>query len=565
MSHLINLWKPRLLSFQNARLSTRVRDYRAKLYLFSLVGLLFWAGIFWVFYRVLSYFQRVEGFGDILAYRLLFMVVMTFFTLLAFSSIIISLSKLYLSRDLMLVHALPVSASQIFLARFTESIFDSSWMVILYSFPVFLSYGVVYQAGPLFYLAALLSMTAMCITASGISVLSVQVAALVLPAGRIRTVIVFLGVAVVLVLVLTIRIMRPEQLVNPDQFMSAALYLQSLQTSGSPLLPTTWIYDAIHGGLTGNGASMVLNMALSWSFALALIFINTWVAGVAYFAGFSKAQTTAGRLFQPTRFGRGWPRLFRFLPPSAQAFAVKEIRTFFRDQTQWPQLFLICALIVVYLYNFSVLPLDRSPIKTVYLQNLFSFLNMGLAAFVLTAIAARFVFPAVSMEGDAFWIVRSSPISIRTFLWIKFFIYYVPLLVLAEILIVSSNILLQVTPFMMILSVGTVFCMVPGVVALGIGLGAVYPDFHSENHAQAVTSFGGLLYMILCAGFIVAVIVLEAGPVYTLFMKDLRGEGLSFLQWLWLSVSFGLAATLSVAAVVLPMRMGERHLGAWDL
>jgi ABC-2 type transport system permease protein len=306
-------------------------------------------------------------------------------------------------------------------------------------------------------------------------------------------------------------------------------------------------------------------MALAWSFALALIFVNTWVASVAYFPGFSKAQTTAGRLFQPTRFGRGWPRLFRFLPPSAQAFTVKEIRTFFRDQTQWPQLFLICALIVVYLYNFSVLPLDRSPIKTVYLQNLFSFLNMGLAAFVLTAIAARFVFPAVSMEGDAFWIVRSSPISIRTFLWIKFFIYYVPLLVLAEILIVSSNILLQVTPFMMILSVSTVFCMVPGVVALGIGLGAVYPDFHSENHAQAVTSFGGLLYMILCAGFIVAVIVLEAGPVYTLFMKDLRGEGLSFLQWLWLSVSFGLAAALSAAAVVLPMRMGERHLGAGDL
>jgi hypothetical protein len=48
-------------------------------------------------------------------------------------------------------------------------------------------------------------------------------------------------------------------------------------------------------------------------------------------------------------------------------------------------------------------------------------------------------------------------------------------------------------------------------------------------------------------------------------MKDLRGEGLSFLQWLWLSVSFGLAAALSVAAVILPMRMGEKHLGAGDL
>ncbi len=184
----------------------------------------------------------------------------------------------------------------------------------------------------------------------------------------------------------------------------------------------------------------------------------------------------------------------------AWAFAVKEFRTFFRDQTQWPQLFLIAALIVIYLYNFSVLPLGQSKIRTIYLQNIFSFLNMGLAAFVLTAVAARFVYPAVSFEGDAFWIVRAAPISLKTFLWVKFVVYYLPLLILAEILIVSSNILLQVTPFMMALSVVTVFLMVPGVVALGVGLGAAYPDFQSENPAQSVTSFGGLLFMLLAAG-----------------------------------------------------------------
>jgi len=67
------------------------------------------------------------------------------------------------------------------------------------------------------------------------------------------------------------------------------------------------------------------------------------------------------------------------------------------------------TLVIIYLYNFSVLPLDKSPIKTVYLQNLFSFLNIALAASVLAAIAARFVFPAVSAEGEAFWIVQTAP------------------------------------------------------------------------------------------------------------------------------------------------------------
>ena len=223
-------------------------------------------------------------------------------------------------------------------------------------------------------------------------------------------------------------------------------------------------------------------------------------------------------------------------------------------------MFLLLALIVVYLYNFSVLPLDRTPIKTVYLQNLFSFLNMGLATFVLTAIAARFVFPAISLEGQAFWIIRSSPVSIRTFLWVKFFIYYLPLVILSEVLIVVSNFLLEVTPFMMALSVTTVFFMVPGIVALGIGFGASYPDFASENPTQTVTSFGGLLYMTICAGFIALVIVLEAGPVYAVFMAGIRGRALDMLQWAWLIGSFCLVLILCALAVVVPMKMGEKRL-----
>jgi hypothetical protein len=44
-------------------------------------------------------------------------------------------------------------------------------------------------------------------------------------------------------------------------------------------------------------------------------------------------------------------------------------------------------------------------------------------------------------------------------------------------------------------------------VAMGIGFGAAYPDFKAENPAQTVTSFGGLVFMIVCAGDIGLVIL----------------------------------------------------------
>ena len=561
MKDLFALLRPRLLAFKNGSASRTAGSRRIRYLLFAAIGLAFWIGAFLIFYRVLNYFQGVEEFGDVLARKLLSMVLLTFFSLLIFSSIVASLSKLYLSRDLLLVHSLPVSGGKIFLARWLESTADSSWMVILFSLPVFLSYGIVYRVGPFFYATAGMALIPLCLIASALSALAVVIAAVLLPAGRIRAVFVFFGLLLIMALILTFRLMRPERLVNPETFATLVLYLREMGTPGSPLLPTTWAFDSLNAALSGRKGEAFFHLSLAWSCAAALAFIVTWVAGAVYFAGYTKAQTTAERLF-PLRNGlRGNRRRFlERLSGPAWAFAVKEFRTFFRDQTQWPQLFLIAALIIIYLYNFSVLPLGSSPIRTIYLQNIFSFLNMGLAAFVLTAVAARFVYPAVSFEGDAFWIVRAAPISLRTFLWVKFAVYYLPLLILAEILIVSSNILLEVTPFMMALSVVTVFLMVPGVVALGVGLGAAYPDFQSENPAQSVTSFGGLLFMLLAAGFIALVIVLEAGPVYAVFMAGFHGRSLAGLQWVWLVVSFALVALLCILAVVLPMRLGERRL-----
>jgi ABC-2 type transport system permease protein len=560
MSDVYVLLRPRLLSFKNGKASA-AGSRRIRYLLFALVGIAFWIGAFLIFYRVLAYFQGIAEFGDILARKLLSMVLLTLFSLLLFSSAVTSLSKLYISRDLMLVHSMPVSGGKIFFARWLESTVDSSWMVIIFGLPVFLSYAIVYHAGPFFYMAAGLALIPLCVTASALSTLAVIIAAVLLPAGRIRTVFVFFGLLMLVALILVFRLMRPERLVNPENFATLVLYLREMGTPGSPLLPTTWAVDSLNAALAGMNGEALFHLSLAWSCAAALSFVLARAAGKIYFLGYTKAQTAASRLF-PARCGLNGNRhrfFARFSGP-VWAFAVKEFRTFFRDQTQWPQLFLIAALILVYLYNFSVLPLGQSAIQTVYLQNLFSFLNMGLAAFVLTAIAARFVYPAVSCEGDAFWIVRSAPLSLRAFLWVKFAVYYLPLLLLAEILIVVSNILLQVAPFMMVLSVVTVFLMVPGVVALGVGLGAGYPDFRSENPAQSATSFGGLLFMLLAAGFIAAVIVLEAGPVYAVLTAGFQGRSLSGLQRLWLVVSFGLVLLLCALAVILPMRFGERRL-----
>jgi len=525
----------------------------------------FWVGIYVMFFRVLSYFHGVEEFGHVLAYKLLSMVFLTFFGLLIFSNVIITLSTFFLARDLTTIHATPVSLGEFFTARFLETMLESSWMVLLFGIPIFTAYGLTYHAGALYYLGLFSVMIPYLALAAALGISLTMLLVQIFPAQRTRDILFLLSIVLVILPYFLFRFMRPERLVDPNAFSSVVLYFRALSMPASYYLPSTWAAEAVWPLLRPSFASSAFYQGFLWMTALASVVVSVCVAFLVYPQGWSKSQETrrmkAGRLL--TRISG---RITGRKGGGSQAMALmgKDFRTFFRDSTQWSQLLLVGALIVVYLYNYSVLPLDRAPMPTHYLQNLVAFLNIGLAGFVLAAIGVRFVFPAVSAEGASFWIMQSAPLSTRRLLWSKFFFYLCPLLLLGQILTIFSNALLQVAPLMRWLAPITVFSMAFGITALAIGMGAAFPNFKAENLAQVATGFGGLLYMILAMSFIALVIVLEAGPVYTLFMAQIRHETLHASQWVYIGGSILLAGVVNVVAVWLPMRYGIGKLTVYE-
>jgi ABC-2 type transport system permease protein len=122
MNEVLTLLKPRIWQIRNRGLSKANGRRGARILLLGSFGLLFWCGIFVVSWRVLVYFKGIEDIGDILGYKLLSMMLVVSFALLLFSSILTALSKLYLSRDLLLVHSLPVSSYKIFLQDFYHAL-----------------------------------------------------------------------------------------------------------------------------------------------------------------------------------------------------------------------------------------------------------------------------------------------------------------------------------------------------------------------------------------------------------------------------------------------------------
>ena len=564
MKNLFLLVSPRIYGLKNSIFGTS-SDIRRKAIMMVVVGLVFWGLMFILSTRMLIYFQSIEVIGDLLAHHLLSMIFLTFFSLLIFSNIITSLSNLYLSADLELCHSSPSDLKEVFLSRSIFTFIDSSWMVMIFGLPVIMAYAYVYRPESGFYLSLIHMGLAVSIVATGVGILFTMIIVSIFPAHRTRDIIMLLILFMIVALYLMFRLLRPERLVDPDAFFSIMQYLTALEAPDHPYMPTYWITETLWTFLKGSTAeNNLFEIALLWSTAAAIVVINIWVAEGIYLKGFSKSQEAGRRLGTRGILDLVIDCLKRPVGHDLASVMEKDIRHFFRDNSQWSQLILLAALVVVYLYNFSVLPLERSPIRLEFLQDVISFLNLGLAGFVLSAISVRFIFPAISSEGKSFWIIQSSPLSMERLLWGKFFIYIIPMLLLGEILIIVTNYLLNVTAFIMLLSSVTMFLEVFAIVAMGIGFGAIYPNFKYENIAQVPTGFGGLMYMIFSAIFIAVIIILEAGPVYMLFMADLRGTRIMWFQWFLIIVSFVMVLFIIALTVYKSMNMGLRALNRYE-
>ena len=120
------------------------------------------------------------------------------------------------------------------------------------------------------------------------------------------------------------------------------------------------------------------------------------------------------------------------------------------------------------------------------------------------------------------WLLRSSPLDIRTLFLAKYWVGTILLLLVAFPLIVVTNIILQASPLILGITTVSMVGVTFAITALALGLGAIYPNFETENMAEIPTSFGGLVFMMSAVSYLAVVVILLAWPVNGLLQARLR-------------------------------------------
>jgi ABC-2 type transport system permease protein len=522
----------------------------------GVMGALFF-GAFWLTWQAAQYAEL----GDYLIRIGLSWLFLTFLSFLAFSGIVAALSTFFLSDDLRLVLAAPVAARRLFFARFARTVAQAGWMVVVFLVPVLAGIATAKCVSPLFVFTALATIVPFVVIPIAIGSAVTLMLVNVFPARRARDILMLMGLVFATSIVLLLRFIQPERLLRVESMPEVTAFFATLQSPVTPMLPSFWAGEALFAGL--QGGSDPVHIAALWTTAAAIVVIIGWAFERWHFTGFSKAQESRKAKFTQWR---ALDAMAGLLPLSTvrKHLLLKDLKVFLRDVSQWSQLLLLLALTLVYLYNFRVLDLDRLPYMSGFLKNVYAFLNLAMASFVMSTVTVRFVFPSVSAEGAAFWIIRTAPISLRDFLWSKFWTGLVPIVILTEVLIIAGNELLGVDPFLKRMSAVAVFFMAFALVGLGTGLGARYPRFAADNPSQVAGSYGGVAFMIVAVLFILVMIALLGWPSSVYLFSQLRNRALTNVQQILIVACFTTAALLSIATWLLGMRTGVRALQAMD-
>jgi ABC-2 type transport system permease protein len=560
MNQFLILLRYRLLAWKN-NFSRPTREKKIRFGVIAVIAALFVYGDFMFFLRIVRYLDGLpmQIGGDIIA-QMMNVIFLTLFVMVWFSSLIVSLSVYYMSKDLDLIHSLPIKMETFIFSRFQQGVIHSSWMVLLFTFPIFSAYGYFFQVSWTYYFYLLFNIFPFIILACLLGSIFIMGLMRYFPAKKAHQTLSFLGLIFLVGAVVYLRFLSPEkfygQEVSNEQII---LFVESLKVPDFKFLPNSWMSYGLTSWVAGD-LMIALTQSLYLYFTALVGLVALWAIGrKIYFDGWTQVQEAN----HAPAFKKEWEKnkhpFWEKLPLGSiqRAMLEKDMKTFRRDPEQWSQIFILCALVFVYIFNIMHLPLSN-----VVLKNVISVLNIGLIGFVLSALVSRFVFSATSLEGKSMWAIYSAPVEMKNFLWSKFWMFFPPLLFIAEFLLLVSNYLLQVDSYVMVVSFFGVFLVTLGLVGLGVGLGAVYPSFNHDNISEIPAGTGGILFMTMSLGYVGLVLMLVGRPMYVHFNEIFLNKSLGGID---VPICFALIFILTLIVTFLPIQRGIRSLNKMDI
>lgn len=462
-------------------------------------------------------------------------IVFGFSILLFATAFISSIGHLFLSNDLDFSLTFPVSKESLFISRFFEVCCRSGFIFLLICIPAVLSIQTSLSSN---LVCKLLTLLALFLFLTGIAGFAASLAIFLVrlfPASKLQE----FSVVVLILACLGIFSFSNlgTELENQALGTEDLEKLAGLSSYGDWLFPVKALSEiALSSQLTSSFTLELTSLAI---FALASVFVASKLFARCFDCAWENAKGNRKITSEPSL---RLSSLRRFIPLDQQlmAFLTKEMRLLARDPAQLIQLLVIFVVSVFYISNFvnlkNVATLDEN--AALWWPSVLGISNILMTACVISALATRFIYPSLSLEGRSWLLVRMAPLKLEDLLIKKLQTWLIPSLVLAAFLGLTGSLAIGLSARVVVFSTIAVFISSAGIVALAIGIGSSYANFDWHNQTEVGSGLGSFLFML--AGF--GMITIDFFPV---------SIGLSIISVEHLAEDLGSHMTKIISAICL--------------
>ena len=518
---------------------------------------------------IVLYFGNIELFTQIRRYsvdqllltRFLDITFFALFMMAALSAVIVAINQLFAANDTNLLVAAPLSNESLFTCRYIQIAFQSGWLFLLFAVPVVCGLAAAYELALPELLLLLLLVVVLLAIATSLGTAAAIFFSNLLPSHRLREVILIIAICIS-----GLVLMKPppsEDSIsltqNGKNSRDLVADLRKLDLELPSAVPSR--LAALVAADLSVGNHKVLRPAL---ILLLLYTIGGFVSSLLIFEFCFKRGLALSQVGQKGKNIRpSWISEVVFLivfPFNQQlrAIARKEAKMFLRDTSQAIQLMLLLVLTAVYVRNLGAMQKlsFESSAHFHWWQIILGTANVTFGCCILSAIATRFVFPSISLEGQAIVPLKASPITMHQFLNAKALIWFVPLCLLSCTLFVAGSLAVSDKPAFIGVSGLLGALMAMGVVRLAVGFGAIYSQFDWDSPSQVTSSVGSIMFVLAVVG-LTAANTLPAFFLFTLFgIPDLERSMGSFDFWTCVSCSVLLIGVANIWAGNRAIRSG---------
>jgi len=547
VSDLRIILRARLRALLNS-IKTIRQQSRLKIAFITIFAVAFWAGLFLGFRDAFFYIYKAPGFENLLVGIVFNVFFLSLLIMLVFSNAVLIYSSLYRSSEVEFLLSLPVKESSVFLYKYVETLVYSSWAFAYLAVPIILAFGYTATLGVpwYFYPAAMLMFAVfVAIPAAAGSLISMLLVTIV-PRSRIKVLMTVGGMLLLAAVLISIKYVSGFTPRFAGGYSEIGKVVGKVAFAQNPFLPSAWLSKGVIFLSRSEPREAFFYLLVILANSLFMTAVAQATSRGILWRSFSKSHSSASRRTHVKAEILTWlvHKAFFFMPLEIRLFLAKDLKTFFRDITQWLQFVMFFGVLAIYILNIRTLPYDWGADRA---RNSVSLLNLAATCLVLSTFTGRFIFPLLSLEGKKFWVLGLAPIKRRQILLGKFFFAFFGSLAVSEALILLSDLMLDFPLTMWLGHAVLVLAICSGLSAISVGLGARYPNLKEDNPSKIVAGFGGTLNLIVSMLYI-AIMVAFIGLPYHVAFSNRLADSLFYYRTIvgYLGLSLLVGAVVSV-------------------